>query len=149
VHTRSGDRLGYDWADFAVTGQGAVAMTTGLTALTPAPAGPGFFEIGEELSLTQTPAGLLTALVVAGSGGATLQTAAWPLPAQPPPAAVPTRTKGKPSAARPGNGSAGSTPGAAQSASEWSVPVRGAAAALIIFGGALAVSTWAAKRRAR
>lgn len=152
VHTRSDDGLGYDWADFTVTGQGAATMTTGLTALTPAPPGPGFYEIGEELSLTQTPADLLTALVVAGSGGATLQTAAWPLPAQPAPVTVPTRKKGKQSAARPGNGSAGSTPstpGAAQSDSQWSVPVRGAAAALIIFGGALVISALAAKRRAR
>jgi hypothetical protein len=152
VHTRSDDSLGYDWADFTVTGQGAAAMTTGLTALTPAPPGPGFYEIGEELSLTQTPAGLLTALVVGGSSSAALQTAAWPLPAQPAPATVPTRKKGKPPAVRPGNGSAGSTPStpsAAQSGSQWSVPVRGAAAALIIFGGALAISVWAAKRRAR
>jgi hypothetical protein len=80
VHTRSDDRLGYDWADVAVASQGPAVSPAGLTALTPAPPGPGFFEIGEELALSPAPDGLLTALVVAGQAGAALETAAFSAP---------------------------------------------------------------------
>jgi hypothetical protein len=147
VHIRSGDRLGYDWADLTVTGQGEAAMTTGLTPLTQAPPGPGFHEIGEELSLARTPAGLLTALVVAGSAGATLQTASWQLPA-----AVSDSAGGTPSASaspsvRPRGESAGSMPGAARPAGAWPVPATGAAVAVIVFAGALVALFWTARRR--
>ena len=80
VHTRLGDRLGYDWVDVALNGEGPSVSHAGLTALTPAPAGPGFFEIGEELALTPTQRGLLTAVVVAGQDGATLETATFSAP---------------------------------------------------------------------
>jgi hypothetical protein len=83
VHSRSGDRLGYDWAGIIMTSHGPAvspAGPAGLTALTPAPPGPGFFEIGEELALTRTQRGLLTAVVVAGSDGAALETAAFSAP---------------------------------------------------------------------
>jgi hypothetical protein len=80
VHTRAGDRLGYDWADVTATGQGPAVSPAGLTALTPAPPGPGFFEIGEELALSPTQDGLLTAVVVAGQDGATLETATFSTP---------------------------------------------------------------------
>ena len=82
VHTRLGDRLGYDWADVTVTGQGPNGTSAGLTALTPAPSGPGFFEIGEELALSRTQGGLLTAVVVAGHAGAALETAMFSAPLQ-------------------------------------------------------------------
>ena len=88
VHTRSGDRLGYDWADVTMTSHGPAVSPAGLTALTPAPPGPGFFEIGEELALAPSPGGLLTAVVVAGHGGAELETATF---SAPPAAAVPPR----------------------------------------------------------
>jgi hypothetical protein len=151
VHIRSGDRLGYDWADLAVTGQGEAAMTTGLTPLTQAPPGPGFHEIGEELSLARTPAGLLTALVVAGGAGATLQTAAWPLPA-PASAAVPAGAGGTPSAptsssVRPEGEPAGSASRAARPAGAWPVPVTGTAVTVIAFAGVLVAVTWTARRR--
>ena len=80
VHTRLGDRLGYDWADVTVTGQGPNGSSAGLTTLTPAPSGPGFFEIGEELALSRTQGGLLTAVVVAGHAGAALETAMFSAP---------------------------------------------------------------------
>ena len=80
VHTRSGDRLGYDWADVTMTSQGPAVSPAGLTALTPAPSGPGFFEIGEELALARTQDGLLTAVVVAGQDGAALETATFSAP---------------------------------------------------------------------
>jgi hypothetical protein len=84
VHTRLGDRLGYDWADVSLNGQGPSVGHAGLTALTPAPTGPGFFEIGEELALAPTQRGLLTAVVVAGQDGATLETATFSAPPAPP-----------------------------------------------------------------
>jgi hypothetical protein len=74
VHTRLGDRLGYDSADVTMGGQRASASDMGLTALTAAPPGPGFFEIGEELTLAPAQDGLLTAVVVAGRDGAALET---------------------------------------------------------------------------
>ncbi|MDX6419919.1 MAG: hypothetical protein QOG28_4539, partial [Trebonia sp.] len=107
VHTRSGDRLGYDWADVTITSHGPAtspAGPAGLTALTPAPPGPGFFEIGEELALAPTPGGLLTAVVVAGQDGAALQTATFSAPpaATPPPNNTGTPTSGTPSSGTPG-----------------------------------------------
>jgi hypothetical protein len=83
VHTRVGDRLGYDWGDVTLGGQGPAVGGAGLTALTPAPAGPGFFEIGEELALARAPGGLLTAVVLAGPDGATLETATFSAPPAP------------------------------------------------------------------
>ena len=119
VHARAGDGLGYDWADVTVTAQGPSVSPAGLTALTPAPPGPGFFEIGEELALAPTPGGLLTALVVAGQDGATLETATFSAPlvaATPPgqagtptPTASPRETPSAPGRATPGT----STPRAA------------------------------------
>jgi hypothetical protein len=80
VHTRADDRLGYDWANITAANRGSSVSPTGLTALTPAPPGPGFLEIGEELALTPTQYGLLTAIVVAGRDGATLETATLSAP---------------------------------------------------------------------
>jgi hypothetical protein len=96
VHTRLDDRLGYDWADVSVDGPGPGISHGGLTALTPAPPGPGFFEIGEELALARTQTGLLTAVVVAGRDGATLETAMFNAPRA---AAVPPGGAGTPAAA--------------------------------------------------
>jgi len=107
VHARAGDRLGYDWADVTVTGQGPIVGSPGLTALTPAPPGPGFFEIGEELALSRTQDGLLTAIVVAGQDGAALETATFSAP----PAAVPpgnARTPVSPSRTPPAGATGGS-----------------------------------------
>ncbi len=80
VHIRLGDRLGYDWVDVTAGDQGPSVSHAGLTALTPAPAGPGFFEIGEELALAPTQDGLLTAIVVGSQDGATLETATFSTP---------------------------------------------------------------------
>jgi hypothetical protein len=96
VHTRLGDRLGYDWGDVTLGGQGPSVSPPGLTALTAAPPGPGFFEIGEELALARTPGGLLTAVVVAGRDGATLETAMF---STPPAATVPPGRTGTPATA--------------------------------------------------
>src|SRR5512146_122662 len=46
VHTRLGDRLGYAWTDVTAGSHGPSVSHAGLTALTPALPGPGFFEIG-------------------------------------------------------------------------------------------------------
>jgi hypothetical protein len=104
VHHRSDDRLGYDWAGIDTTHQDLRVGGSGLTALTPAPPGPGFFELGEELALTPATGGLLTAVVVAGQSGATLETAAFPAP--PAAAASPRASAG--SASPTGTGAAGS-----------------------------------------
>jgi hypothetical protein len=95
VHTRRGDRLGYDWADIAADARGPGVSDAGLTALTPAPPGPGFFEIGEELALARTQRGLLTAVVVAGQDGAELETATFSVP---PAATAPQGSAGTPTA---------------------------------------------------
>lgn len=105
VHTRVGDHLGYDWTDISTGGQGPSVSSAGLTALTPAPAGPGFYEIGEELSFASTTqGGLLTTVVVAGKSGATLETVTFSPP--PAPAAPATSSPATPAAAA-GSGSAG------------------------------------------
>ena len=110
VHIRVGDRLGYDWASLAVNAQGAPNVgSAGLTALTAAPAGPGFFEIGEELALSHTPGGLLGAVVVAGQDGAALETATFTAP---PAAATPAAaTPRKAGATPPGSSSSRSPSG--------------------------------------
>jgi hypothetical protein len=108
VHTRRGDRLGYDWAGVTLGGQGPAVSHAGLTALTAAPPGPGFFELGEELALARTQRGLLTAIVVAGRDGAALETAMFSVPPAAP-AASGTRPPGTPPAsgpAAPGTGAA-------------------------------------------
>jgi hypothetical protein len=94
VHTRLGDRLGYDWTDVTLGGHGPSVSHAGLTRLTAAPYGPGFFEIGEELALASTEGGLLTAVVVAGRDGAALETAMFSAPpaVNVPPGRAATRT---------------------------------------------------------
>jgi hypothetical protein len=80
VHGRAGDNLGYDWADLRLDGHGYAGVSAGPAPLTASPAGPGFFEIGEEMSMTQTPTGLLSTMVVAGRGGAAVETESWAVP---------------------------------------------------------------------
>jgi hypothetical protein len=134
VHTRSGDRLGYDWADVTMTGHGPAVGPAGLTALTPAPPGPGFFEIGEELTLARTRDGLLSAVVAAGQDGAALETAAF---GAPPAAAVPAEAAGTPASARSSPAAAGTPgrttpdPAPARAANAWP-------------GGAAATAAWLA-----
>jgi len=110
VHTRSGDRLGYDWAGITLTGHGPSASSPGLAALTQAPSGPGFFEIGEELALTPTQGGLLTAVVVAGQDGAALETATFSAP----PASAPPDNAGTPASRTHSPGTPGTSGHAAQ-----------------------------------
>ena len=114
VHTRLGDRLGYDWTDVTVTDQEPAVSPAGLAALTPAPPGPGFFEIGEELALARTQGGLLTALVVAGQDGAALETAAF---SAPPAATAAPHNTGTPSSRTPSPGAPGTSGRAAPGAS--------------------------------
>jgi hypothetical protein len=113
VHTRSGDRLGYDWAGITLTGHGPSASSPGLAALTQAPSGPGFFEIGEELALTPTQGGLLTAVVVAGQDGAALETATFSAP----PASAPPDNAGTPASRTHSPGTPGTSGHAAPGAS--------------------------------
>ena len=137
VHTRSGDRLGYDWAGVTMTSHGPAVSPAGLTALTPAPPGPGFFEIGEELALARSPGGLLSAVVVAGHGGAELATATFSAP----PAAAPANNAGTPASTTPSPGIPGTSgrtaPGAgtAGAASAW--PSGSAATAAWLAAAAL------------
>ncbi len=163
VHTRSGDRLGYDWADVNLGSQGPVLGNAGLTALTPAPPGPGFYEIGEELALARTPGGLLTAVVVAGRDGAALETAAFSVPVA---AAVPSGQTGTASAAtgtasaatgtsRPGtpaaSGNAATGTGTARSASGRLSRLALTAAGLVVAAlcCAAAASAFMLRRRRR
>jgi hypothetical protein len=125
VHARAGDRLGYDWADLRLSGPGNITPSAGLAPLTSAPAGPGFYELGEELSVTQTPTGILSSVVVAGSGGAALQAESWAVPR---PVASPA---------------SGHSPGAAHSGSGWEWPGTGIAAGIICAG---LLAAWAARR---
>ena len=122
VHTRSGDRLGYDWADVTMTSQGPAVSPAGLTALTPAPSGPGFFEIGEELALARTQDGLLTAVVVAGQERSALETATFSAPpvTTAPPGNTTTPASRTPPPATPGT-SGRAAPGArtARAANTW------------------------------
>jgi hypothetical protein len=113
VHTRLGDRLGYDWTDVTVTGQDPAVSPAGLTALTQAPSGPGFFEIGEELALARTQGGLLTALVVGGQDGAALETATF---SAPPAAIAPPLNTGTPASRTPSPGAPGTSGRAAPGA---------------------------------
>ena len=113
VHTRTGDHLGYDWADVTATGQGLAVSPTGLTALTQAPPGPGFFEIGEELALAPVPDGLVTAVVVAGQDGAALETATF---SAPPAATAPPHNTGTPASRTPSPGAPGTSGRAAPGA---------------------------------
>jgi hypothetical protein len=142
VHTRAGDHLGYDWADLRLNGQGFASMTGGLAPLTASPAGRGFFEIGEEMSMAQTPTGLLSTMVVAGSGGAALQAESWavPRPAAPPPSSRPSSRP--PSRAQ--TGASGSESGAAHSG--WGWPGTWIAAGVICAG---LLAAWAARRARR
>ena len=91
VHVRSGDRLGYDWTDLGL--RGPLTSSSALVPLTASPTSTGFFEIGEELEVSATPAGLLSSMVVAGAGGAALETRFWPVasPATPASSASPSR----------------------------------------------------------
>ena len=114
VHTRSGDRLGYDWADVTVATQSPAVGPAGLTALTQAPPGPGFFEIGEELALAPTQDGLLTALVVAGHDGAALETATF---SAPPAATTAPNNTGTPASRTSSPGTPGTSGRAAPGAS--------------------------------
>jgi hypothetical protein len=106
VHTRSGDRLGYDWAGITITNHGPAVSPAGLAALTPAPSGPGFFEIGEELALARTQDGLLTAVVVAGQDGSALETATFNAP---PVATAPPDNTGTPASKAPSPGTPGTS----------------------------------------
>jgi hypothetical protein len=144
VHTRAGDRLGYDWADLRVE-SGHAAVSGGLAPLTPAPSGPGFFEIGEELLLTRTPSGLLTSVVVAGSGGAALETKSWTLPRPTPPATRPSPSS-SPTPTR-ADATRSPRPEATRPAGAWASPATWLAVVLIICAGLLA--TWAALRSRR
>jgi hypothetical protein len=114
VHTRAGDRLGYDWAGITMASQGPAVSSPGLTALTQAPPGPGFFEIGEELALAPTQDGLLTAVVVAGQDGAALETATF---SAPPAATPPPHNTGTPASRTPSPGTPGTSGRAAPGAS--------------------------------
>jgi hypothetical protein len=149
VHTRLGDRLGYDWGDVILGGQGPGVSGAGLTALTAAPAGPGFFEIGEELALARAPGGLLTAVVLAGPDGATLETAlfsappaAGPLPGVASPGGARTRPAATPTA--PGH-AAGKGTARASSGPAVTAVLAGAAALC----GAAAVAAFLLLRRRR
>jgi hypothetical protein len=113
---------------------GPAVSPAGLTALTPAPPGPGFFEIGEELTLARSPGGLLAAVVVAGHGRAELETATF---SAPPAATVPGEAAGTPASTRPSPGVAG-TPGR-------TAPGTGPARAANAWpGGSAATAAWVA-----
>ncbi|MHB8451032.1 MAG: hypothetical protein ACYDAQ_11365 [Mycobacteriales bacterium] len=107
VHARAGDRLGYASTVLGVSPGSPPHPLSGLQAITADPAGPGFFELGEELTLASGAGRELAAEVLAGPGGASLLVQSWPQPASALPSPVPApRTSGPlPSAASdPGGG---------------------------------------------
>ncbi len=152
VHTRSGDRLGYDWAGVSMTSHGPAVSPAGLTTLTPAPPGPGFFEIGEELALAPSPGGLLAAVVVAGLGGAELETATF---SAPPAAAGAAKAAGTPASTAPSPGvprTPGRTAPGASTAKAANARPRGSAAtaawlAAAALGGAAVAGALLLRRR--
>ena len=150
VHVRAADRLGYDWADLRISGPGPATAPAGLAQLTPAPAGPGFFELGEELSVTGSPSGLLSAVVVAGRGGAVLQTESWTAPRPAVSASPSSQTPALvPAPSRTRAGARGAQAGAARSGSVWAWLVIAAAAVIVVVGAALLAARTARRRGAR
>ena len=156
VHTRLGDHLGYDVADLSVAGQGVSVTSAGLAALTPAPAGPGLFEIGEELSLAHTSGGLLAAIVVAGKDGATLETVAFKAPVP----AAPAGKAGTPASGTSGTPTSGTPAASTRSASGGTSTAQAAnggwfgsgttaalVAAAVLFCSAVVLVAWLARRR--
>ena len=137
VHVRSGDRLGYDWTDLGL--RGPLTSSSALVPLTASPTGPGFFEIGEELEVSATPAGLLSSMVVAGAGGAALETRFWPVasPATPASSASPGR---RASASPSARASAASHSDSTAPARSWSW-VAG-----IVAGAAALIALWRLRR---
>jgi hypothetical protein len=139
VHYRTGDRLGYASASLP-----AGTLSAPLATLTAAPAGPGFFEIGEEGSMTATPTGLIAPVVVAGSGTSTLETFSWTV-APPRPARTPASSSSA-RAGQPRHPPASSA--AVRAAQPGGMPrwLQAAIAAAVILTAAAA---WAAARRLR
>jgi hypothetical protein len=139
VHVRTADRLGYDWADLRISGQGPATAPAGLARLTPAPAGPGFFELGEELSVTGSSSGLLSAVVVAGRGGAVLQTESWMARGPATAASASDRTPAAvPAPSRATAGARGARAGAAGSGGVWAWLVIAAAVVSAVCAALLA-----------
>jgi hypothetical protein len=138
VHSRAGDRVGYYGADLP-----AGTWSAPLKRLTSTPAGPGFFEIGEEGSMTQTPNGLIAPVVIAGAGGAKLKTLSWTTP-RPPPAARPSASQPASQPARGGPAAADPASGGT-SAATWAAIVL----AIVIAVGGVTVAALRARVRAR
>ncbi len=134
VHMRAGDRLGYDSADFRLGGDGLAVARAGLAPLTPSPIGPGYFELGEELSITASPGGLLFAAVVAGRDGAVLQTESWAVPRPVTPGSPSERPAPERSRTQAG---VRRQEGAARPGRAWAWPA-GAAAVILACAGLLA-----------
>jgi hypothetical protein len=126
VHSRAGDRVGYYGADLP-----AGTWSAPLKRLTSAPAGPGFFEIGEEGSMTQTPTGLIAPVVIAGAGGAKLKTLSWTAP---PPPASPASSGAQQA---PGPSGAASAASGGTSAGTWAAIVL--VVVLAVGGGTVAL----------
>ena len=140
AHSRVGDHVGYYGAELP-----AGTWSAPLTRLTAAPGGQGFYEIGEEGSMTRTPTGLIAPVVVAGADGAQLKVLSWTAPKPPPPA--------KPSApASSGGQAARSGPAAASTAHSGGTSagtVAAIAAVVVLAAGAATVALLRARVRAR
>jgi hypothetical protein len=150
AHWRAGDRLGYESADLSVPrssdGPAPAAALGGLVPATPAPSGPGFYEIGEEISLAPAPGGLLASVVVAGEAGARVQTLAWRTPAAPAAPVGPSAKTSRPSAAAPA-GTAARAAASHAAARGWTGRLTAAWTAAALFLLAAALSAWRLRRR--
>jgi hypothetical protein len=133
VHTRAGDHLGYYAAKLP-----AGTWSAPLKRVTATPAGPGFYEIGEEGSMTRTPTGLIAPVVIAGADGAKLKTLSWTTP-QPPPAAKPSASSAASSGAQAAPGRSAAAGPASGGTSAWTWAAVVAAVVLAVGGGTVAV----------
>jgi hypothetical protein len=100
-HNRTGDALGYGWDPVAVPASGPPVLSPPQT-LVPEEPGPGFYELGEVLSVLPSSApssGTVAAFVAAGASESRVEVAIWPplaagSPAAKPGSASPTPARG-------------------------------------------------------
>ena len=143
AHFRSHDALGYQWAPIDLSHPGAPRVGESQTLIIPAP-GPGFYEIGEVLSLVPSASGAAVdgAVVSGSSSESRVVLATWALPEPASPAGSPSPA----ALASPGRAPPGSTSSTRGSRPPWVIL---GLAALAILAAAVAARRDAVRRRGR